>query len=76
MTLACGLIWVGYQKRMSCITVLTALTSPVMLTSAVQAVKLNHNIIYSYHGIEAGGVNTPWMLNVNDSTQGTKSTSV
>ena len=38
MTLACGLIWVGHTKRMSCITVLTALTSsPVVLTSAVQA---------------------------------------
>ena len=38
MTLACGLIWVGYQKRMSCTSVLTALTSsPIMLTSAVHA---------------------------------------
>ena len=42
MTLACGLIWVGYQKRMSCTTVLTALTSsPIVPTSAVHATRLN-----------------------------------
>ena len=47
MTLACGLIWVGHTKRMSCTTVLTALTSsPIMLTSAVHATRLNtYNII-------------------------------
>ena len=48
MTLACGLIWVGYQKRMSCITVLTALTSsPVVLTSAVQAAERNSATSFS-----------------------------
>ena len=42
MTLACGLIWVGYQKRMSCTTVLTSLTSsPIVVTFAIHAARLN-----------------------------------
>ena len=48
MTLACGLIWVGYQKRMSCTTVLTSLTSsPIVTTSAIHSYQLNtHNLLY------------------------------
>jgi len=43
MVLACGLIWVGYQKRMSCTTVLTALTSsPIVPTSAVHKLPTQH----------------------------------
>ena len=42
MALACGLIWVGYQKRMSRTTVLTSLTSsPIVVTFAVHAARLN-----------------------------------
>ena len=72
MTLACGLIWVGYQKRMSCTTVLTALTSsPIRLTSAVHATDSTPTTSFSTsHGIRTRGVSSPRILNVTTVCKG------
>ena len=78
MTLACGLIWVGYQKRMSCTTVLTSLTSsPIVTTSAIHATDSTPTTsCIESHGAKAGRVSTSSTLNVADIKQGTKSTRV
>ena len=78
MTLACGLIWVGYQKRMSCTTVLTSLTSsPIVVTFAIHANDSTPTTSFGeVHGIKTKGVSTSSDTQRDHRMQGTKSTSV
>ena len=78
MTLACGLIWVGYQKRMSCTTVLTSLTSsPIVVTFAIHATDSTPTTSFGeVHGIKTKGVSTSSDTQRDRRMQGTKSTSV
>ena len=78
MILACGLIWVGYQKRMSRTTVLTSLTSsPIVTTSAIHATDSTPTTSFGeVHGIKTKGVSTSSDTQRDRRMQGTKSTSV